>query len=84
MKNKKIIFMGTPQISAEYLNSLIKHNIKTLWIISTGLTLQLKFSRYSKKYYFLTKFEIVYKYKIGIKNIKLIILNMRIKKYRKF
>ena len=28
MKNKKIIFMGTPQIAAEYLNSLIKHNIK--------------------------------------------------------
>ena len=28
MKNKKIIFMGTPQIAAEYLNSLIKYNIK--------------------------------------------------------
>ena len=28
MKNKKIIFMGTPKIAAEYLNSLIKNNIK--------------------------------------------------------
>ena len=28
MKNKKIIFMGTPQIAAEYLNSLIINNIK--------------------------------------------------------
>ena len=28
MKNKKIIFMGSPQIAAEYLNALIKDNIK--------------------------------------------------------
>ena len=28
MQDKKIIFMGTPQIAAEYLNSLINNNIK--------------------------------------------------------
>ena len=34
MKNKKIIFMGTPDIAAQHLNTLIENNLKIVGVFT--------------------------------------------------